>query len=60
MKKFLFGIFTVLAGVNAAFAAASAIYINNSPVNFGNIPPQIDAEAFLNRSIFEVSPASLP
>jgi hypothetical protein len=62
MKKFLFGILTVLLPLAPALAGTntSPIYINNSPVYFGNVPPQIDAFAFLNRSIFDVSTTLLP
>jgi hypothetical protein len=62
MKKFLFGILTASLSVAAAVASTntSPIYINNAPVNFGDVPPQIDAEAFLNRSIFDVSTTLLP
>ena len=62
MKKLLASIVTAAVGMTMAGAApqpvptsTSPIYINNSAINFGDIPPQIDARAFLNRSIFEVS-----
>src|SRR5262245_23992887 len=35
--------------------ATDPIYINNSPLSAGDLPPQIDATAFVNRSIFDVT-----
>ena len=62
MKKLFALILTAAVGITLAGAApqpvptsTSPIYINNSAINFGDIPPQIDATAFLNRSIFDVS-----
>lgn len=54
MKKLLASSFSVAAGVALLSAATSPLYVNNSPVTVADIPPQIDALAFLNRSTFEV------
>jgi len=60
MKRLLLATFAVALGVAAASAQPAAIYINNAPVSPTDIPPHIDAVAFLNRSIFDVSTFALP
>ena len=60
MKQFsLAGLFS-LAGVCAVWAAASPIYVNDVIVQPPATPPQIDATAFLNNSIFDVTGTQLP
>ena len=56
MRKLLLG--GLLSGVSALslLAATTPVYINNSPMLAPPaLPPQIDAEAFVNRSTFSVS-----
>src|SRR5687768_9090336 len=56
MRKLLLG--GLLSGVGALslLAATTPVYINNSPlVAPPALAPQIDAEAFVNRSTFDVS-----
>jgi hypothetical protein len=56
MKKFVLG--NVLGGLSAIsiFAATTPVYINNSPLSAPPaLPPQIDAEAFVNRSTFDIN-----
>ena len=60
MRKFLLGGF--LSGLSALslLAATSPIYINNAPLTAPPaLPPQIDATAFVNRSIFDVNVGGL-
>ncbi len=62
MKKPVALIAVLAAAALPSFAAKkppvtpsiSPLYINNSPVNSFDTPPQIDALGFLNRSIFDV------
>src|SRR5688500_16713206 len=56
MRKLILG--GLLSGLSALslLAATSPIYINNSPLFAPPaLPPQIDATAFVNRSIFDVN-----
>lgn len=58
MRKLLFGGF--LGSAMALFAATTPVYINNAPVFAPPaLPPQIDATAFVNRSIFDVDVGGL-
>jgi hypothetical protein len=47
-------IVSAAATVSAVLPPISPLYINNSPVTTSDIPPQIDALGFLNRSVFDV------
>jgi hypothetical protein len=56
MRKLLLG--GILSGFSAlsVFAATTPLYINNSPFQTPpSLPPQIDAEAFVNRSVFDIN-----
>lgn len=52
MKRLLFGLTLFRASLFLAAAAPATIYVNNSPLF---VPPQVDATAFLNRSIFDIA-----
>lgn len=60
MKHFLLTGLASLAAVFAAYAAPIPIYVNDVVVQPPAIPPQIDATAFLNNSIFDVTGTQLP
>jgi hypothetical protein len=60
MRKFLFAGIVSALSIVCAGAATTPVYINNSPFFAPPaLPPQIDATAFANRSIFDVSTASI-
>src|ERR1044071_4824757 len=57
MKRFCVSSLLSFALVLSAAPATSPLYINNSPLQPPTLPPQVDARAFLNRSLFSVSTA---
>ncbi len=56
MRRFWTGLILSLLTCGRLLAGTSPIYINNSPLQVPpDIPPQIDATAFLNQSLFSVN-----
>jgi hypothetical protein len=54
MKRLSVLILIAALGRSGLLGATTPLYINSSPVLFPLVPPQIDATAFVNQSIFDV------